>query len=315
MNIVRLLIGLLSCLMLPFSAVGQPLGTVEITAQIPRSGFGMEYGFDSLWMVSDGKLVRVGKDNSVFDIELGCPESTLLDIDKYRGLAVGEGAIWVPDVGNGAIYKVDPARSEVVLKIAAPLIGAEGSIAAAFGSAWVVTAENGNKTLTRFKSADGSTEAQIALPSRSSGVIADFDAIWVASAGRDEIYRIDPTTNAVKDTISLHARPRLIASGEGSIWALHLRDGTISRIDGRSGKVVAEISAEAVDNDGDITVGGGFVWVATRIMPVIKIDPKSNSHVANYKAPPGTIMGRRVRYGDGSLWVSGGTIFRIAVPQ
>jgi uncharacterized protein len=217
-------------------------------------------------------------------------------------------------IGSGTIHKVDPARNKLALSFPAALVGAEGSIAAAFGSVWAVTAENGNKTLTRYKSADGSTEAEITLPSRSSGVIADFDDIWVASAGRDEIYRVDPITNTVKATIPLHARPRIIASGEGAIWALHLRDGTVSRIDAKSGEVVAKIAAEALDNDGDIAVGGGYVWVATRILPVIKIDPQSNSRVGSYRASGNTILGRRIRYGDGSLWVSGGSIFRIAVP-
>jgi streptogramin lyase len=122
-------------------------------------------------------------------------------------------------------------------------------------------------------------------------------------------------TNSIKETIGLDSRPRLIASGEGSIWALHLRDGSISRIDGLTGKVTAKISAGAVDSDGDITVGDGFVWVTTRILPVIKVDPQDNSRVGAYKAPPGTIMGRRVRYGGGSLWVSGGSIFKVAVPH
>jgi virginiamycin B lyase len=296
-------------------ALAQAPSTLEITAQIPRSGFGMEYGFDSLWMVSEGKLARVNpKDNSVQDIELGSPENTLLDIDKYRGLALGEKAVWVPDIGASTIYKIDPGRNGVVLRISAALIGAEGRIAAAFGSVWVVTAENGNRMLTRFSSADGGIQAQIDLPSRSTGVIDGFGTIWVASSGRDEMYRVDPMTNTVSDTIHLDGRPRLIASGEGSIWALHLRDGSISRIDGKNGQVV-KIAADAVDNDGDIAVGGGFVWVTTRILPVIKVDPKNNSRVVAYKGPPGMILGRRIRYGDKSLWVSGGSIYRLALPQ
>jgi virginiamycin B lyase len=302
--------------MLPVSLMAQSPGTLEIIGQIPRSGFGMEYGFDSLWMVSERKLVRVStKDNSVQDIELGSPDNTLLDIDKYRGIAVGEEAVWVPDVGASTIYKIDPGRNEVVLRIPAALIGAGGRIAAAFGSVWVVTAENGNKMLTRFSSADGGIQAQINLPARSTGVIDGFGTIWVASNGRDEMYRVDPMTNTVKDTIRLDGKPRIIASGEGSIWALHLRDGSISRIDGTSGQVVAKIAADAVDNDGDIAIGGGFVWVTTRILPVIKVDPKNNSRVVAYKGPPGMILGRRIRYGDKSLWVSGGSIYRLALPQ
>ena len=50
----------------------------------------------------------------------------------------------------------------------------------------------------------------------------------------------------------------MLASGEGSVWVRQI-DGTVQRIDGSSGKLLATNATEAADNSGDIVVGGGFV--------------------------------------------------------
>ena len=45
-------------------------------------------------------------------------------------------------------------------------------------------------------------------------------------------------------------------------------DGTVQRVDGSSGKLLATIATDAADNFGGIVVGGGFVWTNSRVAPV-----------------------------------------------
>lgn len=53
----------------------------------------------------------------------------------------------------------------------------------------------------------------------------------------------------------------------------------------------------------------------TRGSIIAQIDPE-NEVVKNILRPPtGMLAGRRIRYGDGSLWVSGSAILRIAAPE
>lgn len=67
---------------------------------------------------------------------------------------------------------------------------------------------------------------------------------------------------------------------------------------------------------GDIVVGGGYVWVTLTgdldTYPVVQIDPKTNTLLRMFK---GYGMGDAIRYGAGSLWVSGSNIFRIKPPD
>ncbi|MER8819673.1 hypothetical protein NKH70_07575 [Mesorhizobium sp. M0991] len=80
---------------------------VLIEATIERGGDFLAFGFDSLWMMSGRKLVRINPDdNSVADIPI---EGA---VGSYRGISVGEGAVWVPDVGSKTILQGRPARKQ-----------------------------------------------------------------------------------------------------------------------------------------------------------------------------------------------------------
>ena len=292
------------------AAADEALREVSIEATIPRDGDFMGFGFDSLWMMSGRKLARINSaDNSVTDIPIKGA------VGGYRGIAVGEGAVWVPDVGSKMIYKVDPQTSQVVKEIPADLFGSEGSIGVGEGAVWAVTGAIGDQVLRRYSAESGAEEAIVPLPSQSAGVVVDFGAVWVTSIGNSELYRVDPKTNQIAATIALHPRPRFLASGEGAVWVLNQGDGTVQRIDGKSGEIVATIEAQAMGSGGDIAVGGGYVWVTTHLIPVIQIDPATNSLRGKFKRPIGVYMGDAIRYGAGSIWVSGPSIFRIAPPQ
>ena len=300
------------------AATAQSPGELVVQATFPRAGYSMAFGFDALWIMSDDRLVRVDtSDNRVIDIEVpGADPSVLAGGDKYRGVAVGEGAVWVPDTGTSTIYKIDPQSNEVVMEIPTDIFGSQGSIGVGEGAVWVITFENHDKTLTRYDAASGTEEARIALPRASKGVLVDYGSVWVSAAGRGELYRIDPKSNEVASTIAIHGSSHLLASGYGSIWIPFETSGIVQRIDGQTGELVATIETGAVDmeSDGDITTGGGFVWIITRGSTVVRIDPNTNLGEGVFRPQSGTLIGRRIRYGAGSLWVSGGSIFRILPP-
>jgi DNA-binding beta-propeller fold protein YncE len=291
---------------------------LKVQAKIARRGDFIAFGFGSVWMMSGNRLGRFDPaDNSAIDIPI---EGA---IGPYRGIAIGEGAVWVPDVESKTIYKVDPQTNQVVMRIPADLSDSEGSIGVGAGAVWVVTmagkkvtSKDYNRDLSRLNASTGVLESTLQLPGRGAAAIFDHGSIWVTGFNKNELYRVDPATNRIIATISLREHPRFLASGEGSVWVVNQGDGTVQRIDGRSNELVATIETGTAGGGGDIAVGGGFTWVTSHEWPVIKIDVKSNKLVEKFYAPPNESgMGDAIRYGAGSVWVSGTSLFRVTPSQ
>lgn len=297
---------------MPLSAVadGSPVAHVvddlTIEATIPAGGDFMTFGFDALWLAGGNHVYRVDPaTNAVTAVVL--PDA----FGGFRAPAVGEGAVWVASAAAGRIYRVDPEQNHVTLQIRAKMWDSEGSIAIAFGSLWaVVSFDKPERTLARFDAQTGKLLAQIALPAGGAGIAAADGAIWVTSPMQGEVFRVDPATNRVTATVETGGQPRFIAADANALWILD-QSGAVQRIDTGSAASVARIPLGDRFGGGDIAVGGGSVWVSLPGMPVIRIDPVSNQVRAVYG---GDAMGDAIRFGAGSLWVSGDSLSRIAPP-
>jgi streptogramin lyase len=310
-----LVVGLLTTFLWGSSlaAAEEPARQLRIETEIPKRGDNMCVGFGSLWMVSDQKLLRIAlTDNAITEIPIEGAAA------EFRPTVVGEGAVWVADTHSQAIYKVDPKTNLVVMRIPADFLPtniAAGEIGVGDGSVWAITGGRADQVLRRYSAQTGAEQATIPLPSPSArGVVFDFGSVWIAGTREVELYRIDPTTNQIVATIELHARPVTLASGEGSVWVREV-DGTVQRIDGSSGKLLATIATDAADDFGGIVVGGGFVWTNSRAAPLVQIDPRTNLQRSRFGSPPGAFIGYRITYGGGSLWLAGSTVFRIKPPE
>jgi virginiamycin B lyase len=279
---------------------------VHLEADIAKSCYSARTGFGSLWVSSGDELDRVEfRDNSVRRIPVK-------DLQAWHSsLAVGENAVWLGDA-RATIYKVDPQTEQVIKEIPVNLgqsLTAFWNMAAGEGSVWVTV---GNRKLGRYSARSGAEEATISLPSNSQRVLVAFGFVWVSGTGDDELYRIDPVTNQIAATIELRSRPRALAEGEGAIWVFNEGDGTVQRIDGKTGQVIATVETGTVGL-ADMTVGGGFIWVATASRDLIQIDPRSNSVRGKFKPASGDYMA--IGYGGASLWMCGSTAYRITPPD
>lgn len=290
-------------------ARAETTGEISIVATIPKGGDFIDFGFGSLWMMSGGKLVRINPTDNTF---IATPIKGALG--SYPGILAGKDAVWIPDVGSKKIYKVDPQTSGVILEIPSDLAESEGRIGADDDSVWAVIGSRGDQ-LTRYDAETGKVIATISLPASGAGVVVGFGSVWVTSPERGELYRVDPSTNKIVSTIGLRAKPRFLAIGEGSVWVINQGDGTVQRIDGNSEEILATIEAGAAGAGGDITVGGGWVWVTTLHISLIQIDPATNTLRGKFKRPSGVYVGDAIRYAAGSLWISGDSVFRIAPPK
>lgn len=308
-----------ACTLAATPVAAQVPAPLEVVAVIPRSVVHIAFAHDALWGVGDGRLVRVDPaTDTVTDIALPpAPEGvSLMDAERYRGLAVGEGAVWVPDLAASAIYRVDAAGKAVTLTIPTDIFGSAGSIGVGEGSVWVLGFADRNRTLLRYDAGTGEEIARIALPAAGIGVLAAHGWVWVSAEHDAEIYRIDPAKNAVAGTAALGASSTLLAASDGAVWVWRDIDGTLQRIDPATGTVTATIDTGTSDpeSDGDVAAGGGFIWTVNRAGTVVRVDPEAATVAGTFKLPTGALPGRRLRYGAGSLWMSGAEIRRIAPP-
>jgi DNA-binding beta-propeller fold protein YncE len=145
-------------------------------------------------------------------------------------------------------------------------------------------------------------------------VIAGEGSVWVLSRGPRPcsparpctVSRIDPGANRLVGTPTrLPADGWDLAVGAGSVWATQF-DGRLLRIDARTGRIRARISARPIYFGSVVTVGGGFVWTGNddernHSGSVSKIDPATNRVVGNL---PGLGSPQSIAFGHGAVWVA-----------
>lgn len=290
---------------------------MAVQAEFPHGGFDMAYGLGSLWMMSGDRLVRIESYNGSVTISaLGDPSGNAVpDIDRYRKPAIGHDAIWIPDVPAGFVRKIDPNTNREILRIPVAMTGASGSIGIGAGSVWVVAADDHSKTLMRFDADSGAEQARLVLPSQAGAAVFVDDAVFVPANRRGELYRIDPEKNAIVATFALPSGSHLITADGKALWVPLLSEGKLARLD-RSTGIVDTIEVPGLkDVDGDIAVGGGSVWLINRRSLVVELDAETRQIKQRFLPKAGVHMGRRLAYGDGALWISGKSVFKVAVPN
>jgi YVTN family beta-propeller protein len=111
----------------------------------------------------------------------------------------------------------------------------------------------------------------------------------------------------VQAAIRVGQAPGAVLVAEGSVWVANRGDGTISRIDPATNRVLATIAVEA--NPTRLTADAGAVWVATP-QSLQRIDPTTNQvvHTSPFRIGSGDLLAA-----DGCLWVSldDGTVRRL----
>jgi len=113
------------------------------------------------------------------------------------------------------------------------------------------------------------------------------------------VSRVDGATNKVLGTIPVGPSPRFLAVGFDSVWVLNQGDGTVSRIDPVTNRVIATIQLEIPGAGGDIATGSGAVWVTNLGKPLSRVDPATNQVTAQFVGPGGDAL----RVGLGAVWL------------
>ena len=284
-----------------------------VEAKLPTASYGLASGFDSLWSMQGSDLLRIDPDdNSIAKIAIPRSRSGI------RTVAVGEGAVWLPDGNSDAIYKVDPATSQVTLTIPIDLPDASAAtIGVGAGSIWVMSRGGGKAWVGRYSAATGAEEARIPVRASGFSVVFEGDAVWVSGTYKNEVYRIDPSTNTLVATLKVAGGPRQLTAGPGILWVQASGDGgQIHRIDPVTNEVVATIATETgLDDFASAATGGGYLWASYHEGFLLQVDPASNAIVRRYEGD--LLQGYTIAFVDESIWLAGygAAIYRITPPR
>jgi YVTN family beta-propeller protein len=229
------------------------------------------------------------------------------------GIDVGEGAVWVANLDDKTLSRVDPETRAVTRTVSLDGKTPTG-LAVGFGAVWVAHGVLGTVSRVAPKYT-GVEEIRTPFTRLVSGagargsVTVGAGSVWVAF-GDSSVSRIDPSSREVIASTIAGNTPSAIAYGIRSVWVANEDDSRVTRINpDTNGRFSLPITVGLRPNG--VVVGDGAVWVTdTGDERVSRIDPGSGSSTSfsvGY-APLG------IAYGGGSLWVAnrdGGSVSRI----
>ncbi len=226
--------------------------------------------------------------------------------------AVGLGAVWIPNTGDGTVSRIDPATNR---RVATFRVGDAGAfyqrVCKPYGSihSWMVTtfhvrrcdlpssvataggllwaAKNDSDEILALDPKDGHQVTSIPIGVTPFELRANDQAVWITSYDDNAIVRIDVASKRVVRTISQLGGPSGLALDGDTVWVAISRSGTVARIDARVNQVVATIavpcsaSCWSAPTPLPVAVANGAVWVRNEgIGTLSRIDPTTNTVAA-----------------------------------
>jgi YVTN family beta-propeller protein len=243
---------------------------------------------------------------------------TLVRIDPRgdepaEGLAVGArptavtvcaGSVWVTS-RSGAVFQIEP---QSLTRHQVRVAGTPSDVADVGDLAAVVSGPPEQVTMVDAQFGDVSGVVELSAGRTSGTAVAFGRDVWVANPGGRSLALLGPPYTAISASVRVAGAPRLVAAGEGAVWAVGGR--TLWRVDARALRVVARIGLGFAPSA--IGVGSGAVWLADETGDaVVRIDPVSGRPTATIEAGDAPTA---LAVGGDAVWVANradGTVSRV----
>ena len=219
--------------------------------------------------------------------------------EEASGVAVDGEAIWVTNIFDDTLSRIDPVSNVVTASI--PVPGYPAGVVSDGLSVWVTHLSTG--MLSRVDIATREVAETISVGALPGNLALAAGAVWVVVEGENLVMKVDPRTDEILDAIEVAPDPFGIAAVGDTLWVTSPGAGVVTRIDATSGEVVAEID---VPDAYDVAASADAVWISIRPSrpasgAVVRIDPKTNEVVA--RVPVGYEPAGMTMAGD-SLYVA-----------
>ena len=226
-------------------------------------------------------------------------------------IVFGSGSLWVANVDDQSVSRVDPTTLRTLRAI--PVAGPPTAIAATDGRVWVVASTPTATFVSvrpidpQFDTIGSPTRIATVVPGDPGALAARGDTLWVAPSSGD-LTRLNPQTGRIVEHVDPNAGPTGIGLGADAVWVSDSDANNVTRVDPTG--LVNQIGVG--HGPSGIAVGNGGVWVADTLDDaVVRIDPSTRAVTTTIpvgRSPAG------VAIGGGSVWVANsgdGTVTRI----
>jgi YVTN family beta-propeller protein len=176
-------------------------------------------------------------------------------------LAASSNALWVANLDDQTITRVDPTTGQAVRTI--PVDAEPAGIAASTASVWVATGVNELDQINPQYDQVTARRVVKTIGSFYSGAVdrpavSAFDSLWIVHPD-GYVQRVDPASLKVETTVDVGNDPTAIAAGAGFVWVANEADGTVTRIDPTT---LVTTTIPVGHGPDALSVGANGVWVA-----------------------------------------------------
>lgn len=222
-------------------------------------------------------------------------------------IAATEDAIWVANVADRSVTRIDLATREARVVGGAPV--AHQLVSGLNGDVWLSSFGEPVVTLLaergRILGGDRSLGApvRVALPGSAEGLAVGGGYLWVTSpsdsGGGDTVSRIDLSSRRVVSSTPVGPLPIWVVFGYGSAWISNYHGSSVSVV--RPGSGAVETVAVGRGPLG-LAAGAGGVWVVSYWDRTLsRIDPETRRVVGRVRVGAGPLS---VAAGAGAVWVT-----------
>ena len=231
------------------------------------------------------------------------PAARLALNGRPYALAVDHSALWVAN--GGAVWRVDPARAEVVAKIL-PGPG-RASVGAGGAGLWIGSSEGG--TVSEVDPATNEITRSVRVERPDFIAVGSTD-IWVASTMTGRLTRIDAASGDILASILVGNAPSQPTLAFGAVWVPHdcivgtpdVGTTSVTRIDPATNQITGGVPGDGFQCAQAITVSRANLWFTdANDGTVSEVEPISA------RVTRSVDVGERVAGVvelDGSLWVT-----------
>ncbi len=169
-----------------------------------------------------------------------------------------------------------------------------------FGALWVMSGPK----LIRITAADNTVGETLieGATGQVRRVAFGEDAIWLADAGSQRMYKVDPDTGTVLLDFYVDIYGHIestIAVGSGSVWIVTVNDRLLERFDVATGEAQESIPLPSAASA--VAFAFGAVWVvASQRGELYRVEPETKAITDTIAVLP---VPRALTAGEGSIWV------------